>query len=333
MRRLIYIGGTSYPSKRANFLQVISQIKGFSINGIQTILFLPYGFSKIKWNKKEEIRRNYHIPKEIQIILVPFMAKSIFYNLAVLACSLWMKKDVIVTRVYDVFRMGRMLKMDIFYECHDPKNLKYGYSTKGIYTISRELSDMIQQDNEVPYFSDATDLNFAEIDQRLMRTSAPSFFYAGKIHNERGIELLNNSSLLKRYSVRVAGSLECDLNEKIEFLGFLSREEIKKHINNSEVLLLLYSSSLPTLNFASPLKLYDYMASGRMIIAPDIPIISNYTECYENIELYSIDDQNSFEDAIGRCLLKLKRGVKISPLNRTWEQRSREIIAYIEETR
>jgi len=59
----------------------------------------------------------------------------------------------------------------------------------------------------------------------------------------------------------------------IIFLGFVNHNKIPTYLFASDVLLALWSSKVPTINYCSPLKLFEYMASGRVILAHNFPTI------------------------------------------------------------
>jgi hypothetical protein len=52
--------------------------------------------------------------------------------------------------------------------------------------------------------------------------------------------------------------------------------------------------------YASPLKLFEYMALGRAIIAPDQPNIREILQDHLNALLFDPDDRDAFHDALGR---------------------------------
>ena len=60
-------------------------------------------------------------------------------------------------------------------------------------------------------------------------------------------------------------------NEKnitnIKFTGPVEHREIPLYLYASDVLLALWSKKVPTINYCSPLKIFEYMAAGRIIVA------------------------------------------------------------------
>ena len=59
----------------------------------------------------------------------------------------------------------------------------------------------------------------------------------------------------------------------IIFKGLINHSKIPEYLYASDVLLALWSKKVPTINYCSPLKLFEYMASGTLILAHAFPTI------------------------------------------------------------
>jgi glycosyltransferase involved in cell wall biosynthesis len=58
------------------------------------------------------------------------------------------------------------------------------------------------------------------------------------------------------------------------------------------VLLALWSKKVPTINYCSPLKIFEYMASGRIMVAHGFPTIKEVIKHNKNGLLARPDDFN-----------------------------------------
>lgn len=94
------------------------------------------------------------------------------------------------------------------------------------------------------------------------------------------------------YYRRLARSLK---RENIIFTGRVPHEEIPKYLFASDILLALWSSDVPTINYCSPLKLFEYMASGRTIVAHAFPTIK---EIIQNGMNGILCEPDSFDDLV-----------------------------------
>ena len=64
--------------------------------------------------------------------------------------------------------------------------------------------------------------------------------------------------------------MACDKKiNNIIFTGPKPYTLISKYLFASDILLALWSKKVPTMNYCSPLKLFEYMASGKIILAHD----------------------------------------------------------------
>lgn len=79
----------------------------------------------------------------------------------------------------------------------------------------------------------------------------------------------------------------------IEFIGRIEHKRISDYLYAADVLLAIWSEKVPTINYCSPLKIFEYMASGRIIVAHGFPTIKEVLTHGETALLadpYSQDD-------------------------------------------
>jgi glycosyltransferase involved in cell wall biosynthesis len=85
------------------------------------------------------------------------------------------------------------------------------------------------------------------------------------------------------------------LNSRVEFLGLVSRDLLPNVVRDCDI--ALQPRSVP---YASPLKLFEYMALGRAIIAPDQPNIREILTHERNALLFEPDSPASLREAVMR---------------------------------
>jgi glycosyltransferase involved in cell wall biosynthesis len=83
------------------------------------------------------------------------------------------------------------------------------------------------------------------------------------------------------------------LADRVHFAGRVARRDIPAYVRLFDIALQTAS-----LAYASPLKLFEYMAQGRAIVAPDQANIREILQDGENALLFSPDDRASFETAL-----------------------------------
>lgn len=92
---------------------------------------------------------------------------------------------------------------------------------------------------------------------------------------------------------RLAHSL--GVADRVRFTGVLPRSELARHVSAFDVALQ------PAANpYASPLKLFEYMALGRAIVAPDQPNIREVLSDGEDALLFSPGEHRSLESCLDR---------------------------------
>jgi len=129
--------------------------------------------------------------------------------------------------------------------------------------------------------------------------------YTGRLYKNRKIE--NIIALAERFKEAiflVVGGPNNQSNsfkqvalskniDNIIFTGQIPHEQVSDYLFASDILLALWSSEVPTINYCSPLKLFEYMAAERIIVAHGFPTIKEVLTHDKNAILVkpdSIDD-------------------------------------------
>ncbi|MFO7722730.1 MAG: glycosyltransferase [Bacteroidales bacterium] len=73
---------------------------------------------------------------------------------------------------------------------------------------------------------------------------------------------------------------ECEKNEirNMRFEGHQPHPKIPLYLRAADILLAMWSSEVPTISYCSPLKVFEYMASGRPALFPGYPTILEVAE-------------------------------------------------------
>jgi len=88
----------------------------------------------------------------------------------------------------------------------------------------------------------------------------------------------------------------------INFTGPVEHSRIPLYLYASDVLLALWSKKVPTINYCSPLKIFEYMAAGRIIVAHGFPTIKEIIRHEENGLLVL---PGNFEDLIEKTSIAI----------------------------
>lgn len=138
--------------------------------------------------------------------------------------------------------------------------------------------------------------------------------YAGSLYKDRGIE--NIFRLAKVFSdVRfyvVGGpeknklfyenkSVQQGLNN-VTFVGTVPHHKVRDYLFAADVLLMLYTDKVPTIDICSPLKAFEYMAAGRIIVGQAFPTVKEVLSDGCNALLAEVNSYKELENKLYQAL-------------------------------
>lgn len=123
---------------------------------------------------------------------------------------------------------------------------------------------------------------------------------------------------------------EFSLAERVHFTGVIDRAQVPEYVAAFDI--ALQPAVVP---YASPLKLFEYLALGKAIIAPRQPNIEEVLSDGENALLFDADANGGFEKALTRLCAdaalraRLSKGAAetIDRLDLTWLANAHKVIA------
>lgn len=132
------------------------------------------------------------------------------------------------------------------------------------------------------------------------RLDSPRMVYLGRISSDRGLQILIHLAASGCGEVRMAG----DCSEHLPDLANLHHQAAVPHREvpalyaGSELVVLPYQPALSHADGISPMKLFEAMAAGRVIIASDIAPLREILKHGENALLAAPDDPQAWEQAV-----------------------------------
>jgi len=193
---------------------------------------------------------------------------------------------------------------------------------------------------------------FAPRDRNVARTKlaldphATIALYTGHLYSWKGVDTLALSAgALKNIDVYVVGGTEADIAAysktygdvaNLHIMGQRPHEEIPYWLSAADVLVLPNTAKEEiSAHYTSPMKLFEYMASARPIVASDLPSVREVLN-EENGYLAKADSPQALAHAIEEATRNISESTRRAERARTtamaydWAQRAERILKKIE---
>ena len=169
----------------------------------------------------------------------------------------------------------------------------------------------------------------------------PLVVYAGQLFPEKGVDtLVKAASFLKGFRVLVVGGLPQDIGRvdrivrsvganDVTLVGHVPPGRVPLFLRAADILVLPNSAQYEhSAHHTSPLKLFEYMAAGRPIVASDVPSLREVLSHGRTAWLVSPDDPSALACGINvlkekaHLAEKLARQSRIDVQQYSWSQRA-----------
>jgi glycosyltransferase involved in cell wall biosynthesis len=222
--------------------------------------------------------------------------------------------------------------------------------------LKSELERRFSARTRVAVVPDGVRLQFPVAGSRLPAAGSQPFTigYAGHLYPWKGVDLVIEAiaGLQDSRGLIVGGHeqepdlarvkalaerLYCSL--RITFTGMLPPGEVAARLRAADVLLLPNPSSALSREFTSPLKLFEYMASGTPIVASDLPSLREVLTDGHNALLVEAGNPHAFTEGVRRIKDDPSLGARLAAQaladvrEYTWEKRAERLTALFAEVR
>jgi glycosyltransferase involved in cell wall biosynthesis len=126
------------------------------------------------------------------------------------------------------------------------------------------------------------------------------------------------------------------IQDRVSFRGFVPRSEVAGLLEQADVLVMPHTSTPVSERYASPLKLFEYMAIGKPIVASDLSSIREVLRDAENACLVRSADPESLASGIEKVLEdqplaeRIARATFEKASSYTWARRAERLEALLE---
>ena len=314
--KISYISNSSCPSQLPSSLQIVKTCEFLSKYGNQVFLILP---NTASFNVN--ISNFYNIKYKFKLIrLLKFKKFPIGLDYYLFSFKSFLKakkiSELIITRNYFVIFLCSLFNVKCTLELHNEIknesrivrfifnyfNILNSKSISKIICISngvkkKYLQDFNLQDNKkIIVLPSGSSLNIKY--KNSLKNKKLNLGYFGTINPSRGIDIiLKLAQMDKQNNYYIFGGSKkqvIDLKKRyrlknLHLSSHLNYKKVQVQIANMDILLMPYANKVTvsgnvsnTVKFMSPLKLFDYMSAGKLIISSDLEVlreIVNKNQC------------------------------------------------------
>ena len=330
--KLLYLSNALIPSRQANSIHIMKMCSAFCENGFNVSLICRQGSNIRIPSDSNKIFKFYGTKNIFKLIIFnssnSLISQYLFAIKSLLVC-IYIRPKIVVSR----FLLAGFLSSLFFntiIELHQIPSkksriqkylltiIRYLPKFKGLIAITEPLKDLFIDEgflsdsiHILPDGADISDLNPSKISFNPNRTNV-NIGYAGHLYQGRGVELLFEiASLCPWITVHIAGGNEKDIShhkniinikniKNIKIYGFMDPNKISNFYSNMDILAAPYqkkvhleSGNVTTEKWMSPLKVFEYMSSGKPIICSNIEVLKEVLNDKRNCIL--CDPENALE--------------------------------------
>lgn len=172
----------------------------------------------------------------------------------------------------------------------------------------------------------------------------PIVLYAGSLYRNRNIESILKLAEQRRDALFVVVGGPEEARRRLErsvarkglanvlFQGPVPYRKIPAYLASADVLLMLWSRDVSTINYCSPLKVFEYMAAERIIVGHKFPTIEEVVRHGEHAYLVDSESPAELVAALNKALdepnMRMAKQARQAVLeHHTWSRRCETIIS------
>ena len=314
--RICYLANSAVPSTTASAIQIIKMCESFSKLKHEVLLITSNASDK-KVFDFYGVKSKFQIKKLKKYNTFPLGLKYYLFSLSSIIESLNFKPDIYITRNYFTSFLLTILRKKNILELHHGidvesrivrfivKNLnffnhkcllKFVAITNGVKKYYQNKFSI--KSNKIIVAPSGTSIENKFFNNILKNKKKLSIGYFGSLYKSRGVDLIIKLSKIDRENKYfIFGNLKNYKNIKNKFYSqnlflndYLPYKSVSKNILKMDVLLMPYQEKIVAagnvgniIDFTSPLKLFDYMACGKIIISSKIKVLQEILSEKKNV--------------------------------------------------
>ncbi|MCR4334661.1 MAG: glycosyltransferase [Patescibacteria group bacterium] len=354
--KLVYLANIGVPIGWAHSIQVVKMCEAFASIGFDVELVVPNRYTGID----EDPYVYYGVQKNFKITKIPCIDigkgsdKAIVYWLRLVSFFVLAKfylffknVDVLYTRelLSSLFFNSFVLELHNLPKVVSKKYIKIWRKAKKLVVITNILKNKLIESGiseaKILVAPDGVPLEAFNIsitkEEARKKLSLPIdktiVMYSGSDIQWKGLSVLRNISqyLSENCYVVFVGNIKGENNSKEFFAGFQPYLKIPLWLKSADILMLTGNPKEDISKYyTSPLKMFEYMASGKPIVASDLPSFREILS-EKNCIFVKSDDEKSFVEVIKNLIDnplladKLSKQAFEDVKKYTWDKRAKKI--------
>ena len=340
--KIMYVSNVSVPSNSASSVHVMKMCEAFKKNGVDITLVIPNHYNRQK-HKEPDIFSFYGIKEPFPVKRMKFIRKNvkgireIIYSVFATIYAVGKGPDVIMTRKIMVARIAAIQSKHM----------------RKLIVISEALKIYIMEkyhiaEEKIVVLADAVSLtSFENLDTTLaLKQEKLKLAYVGSLFPGKGIEtIVRLAAADKENQYDVYGergpleewkTLAKEIGSRVNFMGQIENARVPETLTQYDVLLMPYSNKVEVYGeeltyWMSPLKMFEYMASGRVIISSNLPVIREILTDRRNAYLVEPDNVQAWLETVREVEADREKAKEIAKQalcdvkQYTWDERARRV--------
>tara|TARA_B100001057_G_scaffold496374_1_gene597701 strand:+ start:8099 stop:9220 length:1122 start_codon:yes stop_codon:yes gene_type:complete len=304
--KITYLSNTSVPSNVASSIQIMKMCEAFSSLG-NNVSLITTNTSKIKSNLFEfyNIKNKFNIFKIKYFKKFPLGLKYYLFSFVSILEGIKLNTDIYITRNYFTCFILTLLKKKVIMELHHDLN-EESRIVRFIFKVTRYLNSknvilIVAITNALKvHYSNKYKIKKEKILVLASGSSLEKNFnfsfnkkyfkigYFGSIYKSRGYEMIINLAKIDRKNrYYLYGNLKNINNanyknktRNLYLQNHIAYKDIPKNLSKMDLLILPYVSAITVAGdvgditkYTSPLKLFDYLTAGKVILCSDYKVL------------------------------------------------------------
>ena len=368
MQKIFYLSEISLPNTSAQVIQILKMCDSFSDKKKEVYLLVNHNENLKFYN----LKKKYNLKKNFKIISLKnnknlsFLRRINLANKALRYISLFMDNNkIIISRsiissiIFSIF--GKKNILELHSENSGISRILFNFFRKtGAFKnqffilIHKNLNKHFKFDKKkFIILDDAVDIEDFKFKKKIKKIKN-SCVYTGSFYKGKGVEFIFElSKILPKVKFYLYGDINTlddrfknnKQNKNLIFRNHIEYSQIPKTLAKFEIILMPYSKkvyvkskSIEVGQYMSPLKLFDYLASGKILIASEHEnykhILIDKINCFllnlNKIYLWKEKIEDIFLYNNNNKLIKnIKSKARATAQKHTWKKRTTKIINFI----